>query len=151
MTTFFVLDTGFICTFYVLCSLFLTSSLGQRPHLIHVRFCIGPVNLYCNKLLFRARRGGGGGFGHRNWLKGQWRGQRRGREWRWRWRWRRWGSRFGASARGLDPRERTNVVLGNSEQLSSCYVFFLGRYWGIFLFDGRVVLRWVPGMSSFVL
>lgn len=132
--------------------MFLTSSLGQRPHLVDVGLCVGPVNLHCNKLLLSARRGGGGGFGHGYWLKWQRRGRRRrrSRERRWRWRWRGWGSRFGTSARGLDPRERANVVLGDHRQLSSCYLLFLGRYSGISLSDGCVVPRRVPAMFPFV-
>lgn len=131
---------------YILLLGFLTSSLGQRPHLVDVGLCVVPVNLHCNKLLFRARRG----FGHGHWLKRQRRGRRRSREWRWRGRWRGRGSRFGAPVRGLDPGERANVVLGDHRQLSSCYLFFLGRYRGISLSDGGIVPRWVPGVFSFV-
>lgn len=127
--------------------MFLTSHLGQRPHLVDVGLCVGPVNLHCNKLLFRARRGGGGGFGHGHWLKGQRRGRGRSGKWRRRRRWGGRGSRFSASAGGLDPWERADVVLGDHGQLSSWYLFFLG---GISLFDGCVVPRRVPGVFSVV-
>ncbi len=128
--------------------MFLTSSLGQRPHLVDVRLCVGPVNLHCNKLRFRTSRGG---FRHGHWLKGQRRRRKRSGKWRWRWRWRGQGSRFGASAGGLDPGERANIMLGDHRQLSSCYLFSLGRYRRIPLSDGCVVPRQVPGMFSFVL
>lgn len=107
----------------------LTSGLWEWAHLVDVRFCIGPVNLHRDKPLFRARRRGEGGFGHEFGLPGQrfWR-RRRSRERRRRWGQRRKGRRFGASTGRLDPWERTNVVLGDSRQLSTFDEFFSGRY-----------------------
>ncbi len=104
----------------------LTSRLWQRPHLVHIRLCVGPVHLHHDKMLI-------GSWGRRGgliWARGQ---RRRRRRPRWRryirggWRNRRWGldSRLHLTRR-LDPGEWSDRMLTHFWELRCWDVYLEG-------------------------
>lgn len=102
----------------------LTSCLWQRSHLVHIRFCVGPVHLHHDKMLIGCwgRRGGliwAGGRKRRRprrcwYIRGGWRIRRRGLD-----------SRFHLTRR-LDPRERSDRVLAHDWELRRWDVYLEG-------------------------